>query len=1592
MLKKIYYLLVVIGMSLVFFLQGEANNTTYAYNDLTEDQKLYYGYNVTGGKSLMEMGSQQMTFPIIDSTKTYNGKTYNDYISKVTGNTEVEYNHITAYSMNSMNSQYALSIGADVYGKIYCIDTDISASFDTSSTLANKYSEYYEMVSAYIARYYYILQDLDVEEIRYFITDKFKSELSAVSSVDDAKKVISRYGTHLNTGYILGGRLNITNYQVSSSTSQDFSQVVSLQEKVSTSIGKIKAGESVSFASTYANSESTETTKSNYNYKSYGGKATSSFTLDGLFTYSASILDSEKSGFMYTAWVNSINNDENLAIIDIPNGAQSIPVWNLLENNSSNKLQRNYLQQAYRELCGDKYEEYQSKYKELERNITSSDSSDETKSTLNGLYVRTSNNYFYYVDEDFTSNSNFFVSKGQYLYLDVTNTTNIENINYSLNGCELIDKKNSIFKVTNSSGKVQIRATYGSSAKSTLFEASIKSNSFEMGYGTDKYPYVIKTKYQLKKISDQSASYILYDNIDMEGDSFKSLESFTGTFNGNYFEIKNCKIESNGIDNYGLFGSNSGTIKNLKLTNIGTSIDETSFKDGGVNFRSDFTNDTYTNNSISVKNAGILCGQNSGTIDNCYIENAYIRNVVNTDTSNSGDYTSNSICNINLGTVAGINSGTIKNSMVYNSHLLNSFHNTRTDSYEETIRVCVGGLVGYMDGGTVEKCVMDSGDSGLIYGFNAARSNTGKTYVYASGLIGFINKCSSIKNNYAYVREAEDEITKRVIDISVYLTRSSFYKALMSGSMILASDLSTGVSNNYALCKQSSNGNCFGFKAIYTNDTSGNNINGGASTYNETTFVSEKDVTSNNINEIFGSTIYFEFNDGKLSKIKHLLENDRNGYIQGSYETDESASEGIFYQDEIFTLTTFKNLSLKQTIKETSDENVVYYIIDILSHDDTNVIDQKLSSLDGEYKCKFKLTESNEYFKTTPLTIRENTILRIYVDEKPNDDIYIIYKDQVEEYITNFNFDNINLKGVKSNGEIIEINQNGIGSKKNSLSLQKPSSSQYYSDYYKLGENLATVKYGTFSCNFTLYVNERNITSITIDTAPSVTTYKTGSNVSLNGMSLTINYDEGESRTISSKSDLANLEVIGGLVAFGENEVAISYEDYSKSNMPTFKVYGKATVKFVDYDGTIISEEQYNENETVREPETPVKPSDNTYIYEFKGWDKQVTTVSGDVTYTATYTATYIDYTIKFVNYDETELSSKTYHYGDTVIEPETPVKPSDNTYSYEFKGWDKQVTTVSGDVTYTAIYTATYIDYTIKFVNYDGTELSLKTYHYGDTVVEPETPVRLSDDTYAYEFKGWDKEITTVSGDVTYTAIYTATYIDYTIKFVNYDGTELSLKTYHYGDTVVEPETPVRLSDDTYAYEFKGWDKEVTTVSGDVTYTATYTAKYIEYTVKFVNYDETILSSKTYHYGDTVVEPETPVKPSDELDYYVFNCWDKEISIVISDTTYTATYKTGYEIIVSEIDEIQNVDLSTYNKIIKIKNEISQLSKQRQNMINDKFNKLVSEYEKYVSNINKEYEAAEQINEDYFVLVLDLINEVNLLALCAFVIKFKKF
>lgn len=320
----------------------------------------------------------------------------------------------------------------------------------------------------------------------------------------------------------------------------------------------------------------------------------------------------------------------------------------------------------------------------------------------------------------------------------------------------------------------------------------------------------------------------------------------------------------------------------------------------------------------------------------------------------------------------------------------------------------------------------------------------------------------------------------------------------------------------------------------------------------------------------------------------------------------------------------------------------------------------------------------------------------------------------------------------------------------------------------------------------------------------------------------------------------------------------------------------------------------------------------NVFTYEgytFSGWnttadgtgtayaDGATVNLSESTTLYAQWTPNVTSYTVTWVDEDGTVLETDENVAAGTMPEynGETPTKAGDAQYSYTFSGWTPDVTEVTGDITYKAVYTQTVNQYTVTWKNWDGTVLQSGTVAYGETpVYTGEQPSREGDAEHTYTFAGWTPEITTVTGDAEYTATFTEGVSTYTVIWQDWDGTELERdENVAYGTTPeYNGETPSRTGDAQYSYTFTGWTPAVDTVTGNITYTATYSQTVNQYTITWMN-GETVLKTEQVAYGETpVYSGETPVKEGDGQYGYTFTGWSPEIVPVTGDATYTAQFE----------------------------------------------------------------------------------------------------
>ena len=84
----------------------------------------------------------------------------------------------------------------------------------------------------------------------------------------------------------------------------------------------------------------------------------------------------------------------------------------------------------------------------------------------------------------------------------------------------------------------------------------------------------------------------------------------------------------------------------------------------------------------------------------------------------------------------------------------------------------------------------------------------------------------------------------------------------------------------------------------------------------------------------------------------------------------------------------------------------------------------------------------------------------------------------------------------------------------------------------------------------------------------------------------------------------------------------------------------QCTYRFVNENGTVLSEGTGKKGSTIVAPANPTKASTDEFSYEFIGWDKEVVAVTGDVAYTAKFEQTKRKYTYKFINFDDKPFNS----------------------------------------------------------------------------------------------------------------------------------------------------------------------------------------------------------------------------------------------------------------------------------------------------------------------------------------------------------------
>ncbi len=274
-------------------------------------------------------------------------------------------------------------------------------------------------------------------------------------------------------------------------------------------------------------------------------------------------------------------------------------------------------------------------------------------------------------------------------------------------------------------------------------------------------------------------------------------------------------------------------------------------------------------------------------------------------------------------------------------------------------------------------------------------------------------------------------------------------------------------------------------------------------------------------------------------------------------------------------------------------------------------------------------------------------------------------------------------------------------------------------------------------------------------------------------------------------------------------------------------------------------------------------------------------TVMSDVTLNANFTL--LSYDISLSSGEHGSVSGgDTYKHSESITVTATPDK------GYHFVNWTENGTEVSTDSEYTFTVTGArnlkanfeINMYTVTYKNDDGTVLQESEMPFGSTASYQHmaNPTKKPTAQYTYTFAGWDNDTTLVTKDITYTAVYTSTVNKYKITFTNEDGTVLQTSEVEYGKfPVYEKDTPTKSATVDETFTFAGWDKEISKVTGETVYKATYTSKpiakdsinYKYFTVAFVTNGGSEIVSQLVAEGGVAFKPEEPLR-----ERYTFGGW----------------------------------------------------------------------------------------------------------------------
>lgn len=769
-----------------------------------DTQYLGYGYNILAGKAISDPDALLLANPILDVNNP--GLLS---MAKAYSASQTTYLSHTTSSTRELAEKYGTTLGGGIQGKVYELSVNIGTKFNTSSSFSEKAQEEYSYYSIY-AKNRTVLLQASASMITEYLSDRFKEDVLSIFTETDAAKIFARYGTHLVTGYNLGGIFEMTNYYASRSSSYQRQNSLDFTSQVAVALGSYGAGASFSFTNEFGINDNNSYAVNNYKCTTYGGHVFPGLTINQAFQWYTTAFS---AGYVYDIWTESINNGENLAIVSIPQSSELLPIWSLLPSDAAYDEPKAKLIAAYIKEAGISYADFLARYPDVNHNrrpikVPAS----EVGYLGNGVEIyapsrdasKPNKKFYSYVPQDEVGTV-IRAFPGTTLAFDYEPALYVgRELEWSIEpndpDVQILDTRNGVFQIRNGeiaeSKDLIINLTLDGDPIYSVDLKVLGESGFAGGQGTESAPYLIANVDDLMQFLYDVERYkndcfLLEEDISLEGyDPSIQVGSYNGIFDGNLHTISGLRLakenaanedESSFRKGFGLFGYLSGEVRNLNVVynkDISGNFTNHTYEETAAAINTELEVEDYATKVMDVYHSyGGLVGINDGVIDNCNVSGLRMEIMSSLDQ----DW-------LNIGPLVGFNRGTVRDCTAQNCQT--DIHG-RAKFGDGATNVAVGGLIGRhgvtakkADGGK-DAVLSGSGSIACSSSFKGYGVSTNKSHsLSVGGLVGHMGFLRPDSNSIRDVSGFTECLVKGYVTTGTFTDNAHIGPTMVFGGFV----------------------------------------------------------------------------------------------------------------------------------------------------------------------------------------------------------------------------------------------------------------------------------------------------------------------------------------------------------------------------------------------------------------------------------------------------------------------------------------------------------------------------------------------------------------------------------------------------------------------------------------------------------------------------------------------------------------------------------------------------------------------------------------------------------------------------------------